>query len=316
MLPELSGDFLQWLRGFYYTVESGSLMAATSIMHRNQSAITYQIQSLESMYGVQLFTSQKGGKRGLTMEGKLLYAKAIELFAEIDSIREKIGQSQDEPAGEIKIAASNSLLEFYLSKSISSFMRSYPRTSFVLEGTTTPHPALRMLSSRQVDFCVASLNGVPDNFETRQLFSSEVLLITPRTGPYAFTSLELERLVDIPYIAPPHESALSIHLRGQFAYHGLEMRKEILSSYTGGAKEFVAQGLGISFMRDFSLYGSDYERFNIISTSHLFKAMRHGIILRRGTAMSFLCEEFIKSLEDTAVSFGNTAQRNNPRMKL
>ena len=28
MLPEFSGDFIQWLRGFYYTATCGSMTAA------------------------------------------------------------------------------------------------------------------------------------------------------------------------------------------------------------------------------------------------------------------------------------------------
>ncbi len=301
MLPELTGDFVQWLRGFYYTVEAGSLMAATSVMHRNQSAITYQIQSLESMYGVRLFTSGKGG-RGLTAEGKFLYAKAIELFGEIESIRTAIGQSQQSAAGEIKIAASNSLLEFYLSKTIGAFISQYPGTSFILEGVSSAQAGLRLLVSRQVDLCVAHLEEVPDSFEAEHLLSTEILLITPKTGPYAFTAPAIERLVNIPFIAPPYQSSLGIYLRSQLACLGLEMHKEILSSYTGGAKEFVAQGLGISFIRDFSLYEADRERFNIVPMGGLFKPMNYGVIHRRSMAMTFLCEEFLKCLESTAVS--------------
>ncbi len=60
MIPEFNGDYIQWLRGFYYTVELGSMVKAITVMNRNQSAISYQIQSLENLYGVSLFSNIKG----------------------------------------------------------------------------------------------------------------------------------------------------------------------------------------------------------------------------------------------------------------
>lgn len=309
MLPDLNGDFIQWLRGFYYTVECGSIMGATSAMHRNQSAITYQIQSLESLYGVELFTNTKGGKRGLTPEGKFLYAKAVELFAEIDGIRTAIGQAHDDVAGEIKIAASNSLLEHFLAESIRTFMERYPRASFILEGVSDIRTSLQMLTSRQVDFSVGHLDAVHSNFVTMELFSSDISLVSPKEGPYAFKAFDPGKLPGVPYIAPPVGSSLEVHLRGQFLAHGLEMQNEILSAPTGGVKEFAAMGLGVAFLRDFSLYAADYERFNIISMKQLFKPMRYGIIQRRSVAMSFLCEEFIKHFKTMVNSDSEDRER-------
>jgi DNA-binding transcriptional LysR family regulator len=301
MLPELNGDFIQWLRGFYYTVESGSLTAATAIMHRNQSAITYQIQSLEHMYGIPLFTGGKG-KRELTEEGKFLYTKAIELFSEINGIPSEISQASRVVMGEIRIAAPNSILEYYLPEPVSRFRRQCPGASFILEGVDSPQAALQMLASRQVDFALVSLAGIPEYFEATHLFSSGILLITPKTGPYAFTAPELERLVDIPFIAPPHSSGLYTYLHSQLARMGLEMRKEILSSSTGGAKEFVAQGLGISFIRAFSVSETDCDRFNIVPMAPLFKPMDYGVARRRAMAMPLLYEEFLKCLSGDAVA--------------
>jgi LysR family transcriptional regulator, cyn operon transcriptional activator len=300
MLPELNGDFIQWLRGFYYTVKSGSLTAATTNMHRNQSAITYQIQSLENMYGVPLFTGGKV-KRNLTEEGKFLYTKAIELFSEIGSIRSEIDQATPSAVGEIRIAAANSILGHYLPDRISSFRDQYHGASFILEGVDNLQIALQMLASRQVDFSIVHLSGIPEFFEETPLFSSGIVLISPKTGPYAFTTRpELERLVDIPFIAPPHGSALESFLSSQLTRMGLAMRKEILSSATGGAKAFASAGLGISFVRDFSVNAADSERFNIVPMEPLFKRMTYGVVRRRAMAMPLLCEKFLECLSATS----------------
>lgn len=296
MVPELNGDFIQWLRGFYYSVEAGSLVGATSIMHRNQSALTYQIQSLENMYGVPLFIGTKG-KRGLTPEGKFLYTKAIELFSEIDSIRSAIGQSSPEGVGEVRIAAPNSVLVHYLPKYVNKFRAKYPGSCFVLEGVSTSPAALRMLASRQTDFVISLMDHLPDNVESHYLFSSDIQLITPKTGPYALTTANLEQVVDFPFIAATMLSEMGEYVSSQLTCMGATMRNEIMSSDSAGALEFVAEGLGISFVRDFTLSEADTTRFNVIPMTPPFKTLRYGVVYRRGMTMNYLCEKFLQCLE-------------------
>lgn len=300
MIPELNGDFIQWLRGFYYTVESGSLMAATTHMHRNQSAITYQIQSLEAMFGVPLFAGTKG-KRVLTEEGKFLYIKAIELFGEINTIRSVISQSPQLMVGEIRLAAPNSVLEHTLPAFVEDFRTRCPGAKFILEGVDALQPALRMFDARQADFGIFCAIGIPDRFDATPLFTSEILLITPKSGPYALTSPEPDRLAEIPFIAPLEQSDIGAHVRNRLAYLGLRMNRVILSSDTAGAKEFVAAGLGIAFAQDFALKPADQERFNVLAIPSLFKPVTYSVVHRRGMALSYLGEEFLRCLKHASL---------------
>jgi DNA-binding transcriptional LysR family regulator len=51
MIEEMSGDFLQWLRGFYYVTTTKSVTHAAALMGREQPSITHQIQCLEKEDG-------------------------------------------------------------------------------------------------------------------------------------------------------------------------------------------------------------------------------------------------------------------------
>lgn len=73
MLEELNGDFLQWLRGFYYVAKTGSIRKAAEFMHRNPSTISYQIRALEQELNTVLFDRYKKTLR-ITPEGKKLLA--------------------------------------------------------------------------------------------------------------------------------------------------------------------------------------------------------------------------------------------------
>jgi DNA-binding transcriptional LysR family regulator len=69
------GDFLQWLRGFYYVAKRRSVTQAAMEMRRNQPTISHQIKCLESEFGVALF-ERSSGKMELTPEGRALLEKA------------------------------------------------------------------------------------------------------------------------------------------------------------------------------------------------------------------------------------------------
>ena len=60
MIEEVGGDYLQWLRGFYYVAKTGSFSLAGLEMGRHQTTITHQVKCLESMYGVTLIDRSKG----------------------------------------------------------------------------------------------------------------------------------------------------------------------------------------------------------------------------------------------------------------
>lgn len=72
MIEELNGDFLQWLRGFYYVAQTGSIRRAAQMMNRNPSTISYQIRSLEEELNTVLFDRYKKSLL-ITPEGKKLF---------------------------------------------------------------------------------------------------------------------------------------------------------------------------------------------------------------------------------------------------
>ena len=72
MIEELNGDFLQWLRGFYYVAQTGSIRRAAQMMNRNPSTISYQLRSLEEELNTVLFDRYKKSLR-ITPEGKKLF---------------------------------------------------------------------------------------------------------------------------------------------------------------------------------------------------------------------------------------------------
>jgi molybdenum-dependent DNA-binding transcriptional regulator ModE len=111
MIDQIGGDFLQWLRGFYYVAKRGSVTQAGMEMGRNQPTISHQIKCLEKEFGVALF-ERSSGKMELTPEGKALLEKTISLFETVKEMKSEIQGEKLEQEGRVIIATTHAIIHF------------------------------------------------------------------------------------------------------------------------------------------------------------------------------------------------------------
>lgn len=98
----LSGMDFKLLRVFQAVVEAGGFSAAQNELNVGLAAISKQISDLEIRIGMRLCTRGREGFH-LTEEGKLVYQATIELFASVDSFRDRISSAQNELIGDLSI---------------------------------------------------------------------------------------------------------------------------------------------------------------------------------------------------------------------
>jgi DNA-binding transcriptional LysR family regulator len=90
------------LRVFQAVVEAGGFSAAQNELNVGLAAISKQISDLEIRIGMRLCTRGREGFH-LTEEGKLVYQASIELFASVDSFRDRISSAQNELIGDLSV---------------------------------------------------------------------------------------------------------------------------------------------------------------------------------------------------------------------
>lgn len=105
MIPELSGDFLQWLRGFYYIAKRGTVRKAAEILNKTPSTVSYQLKCLENDLGTVLFGRYKKNLI-ITGDGKRLLDWAITTFETLQGMRSSMGTSDEHLQGEVLLGAS------------------------------------------------------------------------------------------------------------------------------------------------------------------------------------------------------------------
>jgi DNA-binding transcriptional LysR family regulator len=155
--PRISLD--QW-RTLSAVVETGSYARAAERLHRTQSTVTYAIQRLESLLGVQVFELQ-GRKAVLTPTGELLYRRGRSLVNQAERLEQAAAELARGWEPDIRLAVDIIFPTWLLLDSMAEFGGEHPETRIellesVLGGTD------EALMEGRVDVAISS--NVPGGF--------------------------------------------------------------------------------------------------------------------------------------------------------
>lgn len=299
MLPEFSGDFIQWLRGFYYTATCGNMTAAMKEMHRNQSALTYQIKNLEKEFGVKLFSGTKNN-RVLTEEGKLLLNRASQLFTFINQLRDQLVNLPSDIQGELRISAMFSFYNHVLPQLVEKFARRYPDVLFRLRSGKWESAVFEDIISGKNDLAILSSSNIPDELAKVPLFRTDLVLVTPariRLNPEHIT---LEQIANLQLGSSELKSSLWMNVSRQCQRYGITLIPKHIIDHQECLLQCVASGLCSTILDAFVVDDSP-ARINVYSLNHIFKPRQYYLVMQKYSPYqypqvkafySFLLKEF------------------------
>lgn len=114
-----------YYRVFYETARFQSFSAAAEHLYISQSAISQCIRQLEKDLHVQLFTRTKKGV-SLTNEGKILFSKVESAINFIEQGESQLERLRHLEAGELTIAAGDTITSYFLLDYLEEFHQLYP----------------------------------------------------------------------------------------------------------------------------------------------------------------------------------------------
>jgi DNA-binding transcriptional LysR family regulator len=124
---------LDWdrLRIFYVVAEAGSFTRAGDVLSLSQSAVSRQIQALESELKVPLFHRHARGLI-LTEQGDILYRAARDIHQRLATTRARLVETSERPLGPLKVTASVGLGATWVARRIPEFLDLYPEVQVEL----------------------------------------------------------------------------------------------------------------------------------------------------------------------------------------
>ena len=281
MIEELSGDFFQQLRGFYYTAQTGGLRKAAHFMNRNPSTISWQIRQLEQELGVVLFDRYKKSLR-ITPEGERLLAWTISTFELLRGMKSDVSSPSGVLRGTVSVS-SNLPFSAHVVGVVSAFRKAHPEVRIKIRRALT-YEVVDDVASSRVDFGLTGMTAESSNCELEELFTSRPLLVVPAGNEFRLperpTPDDLGRLPFISFLAENMEERGDPYF--DTSLRSLPRPLNIVLSVNNYhlMLRYVKQGLGVAVMDEMCLsasaYGAAWDDVVAYPLDHVLPVVRCG----------------------------------------
>src|SRR5574340_1306523 len=163
------------LRAFVFIAEEGSFTRAGERVGRTQSAVSMQVQRLETLLGQKLFLRGRGGAVELTPHGRLLLGRAREMLALNDAIWGAFRAPL--VSGVVKLGTPDDYAWRYLPPVLARFADTHPAVQ--VEVTCAPSEELgHRLKAGELDLTLVSEGNEPKGWPAVPLWSGPLLWLT------------------------------------------------------------------------------------------------------------------------------------------
>ena len=301
MINEFNGDFLQWIRGFYYVARTGSITKASKKMNRSQSSISYQIQCLERQLNVSLFDRINNHLK-ITPQGLRLLDWTITAFELIGELEKSISGSYDELNGKVGISGSLPIIgQDMFSSLLSRFMRENPKVHVTLRACR-PLEALDDIETGVADFGLIAIAQKPERFNATLLCTTPFVLVAPKKHRFQISPAplpeELQNLPFVMYMGNDKKEVYSPWLTSE-QLKGLTGKTAMTLNQYQLVLQYIAKGSVCAIMDELTLKTFPEYHRHLVSypLSHLLEDLQYFLLTRRhrrlGAAAVTLSQEIL-----------------------
>jgi DNA-binding transcriptional LysR family regulator len=278
---------LRQMRYFVAAAQSGQFSMAATVEHVSQSAITNAVLALEETLGTRLFVRLPQGVT-LTPDGHdfLNHAKHI-----LDSVRDAVYKApfrSHDLKGTVRIAASYTVLGYFLPELMARFRATYPDIEIDLRDMGREEIEQAVLAG-DVDLGVVLLSNVENlrRFRHHVLIRSRRQLWTAPTHPLA--QLNAPSLADIaayPYILITVDEGEQSTLR-YWKQNDVEPNIVFRTSSMEALRGLVAHGFGVTILSDmvFRPWSLEGKRIDARPILDAIPQMDAGMLWRKGATL-------------------------------
>jgi DNA-binding transcriptional LysR family regulator len=227
-------------------------MAAEDLL-LTQPAVTQQIKSLESELDTALF-DRSGGKITLTPAGAALLPFAERLAALSEEARQAVAATTGSNAGQLSIAASQTIGQYLLPKLIAAFLAENPRVSItVLSGNT--QSVLEAVTSHRAGLGLIEGPAMRQDVRVEPFMQDHMVCVVPAGHEWADETVPLDQLQQATLVTRELGSGsrriVEQAIEKAFARAGLNPRDlhiRMTFDSTEALLSAVEAGLGIAFV--------------------------------------------------------------------
>ena len=237
---------LHHLRLFAAVVDHGGFTKAAAHLGLSQPAISKSLNELERTLNVRLI-DRSGRSARLTDAGRLLHARAREIFGVERVAERELREIRGLKRGRLRIAASPMIATYLLPPILGRFHRRRP-TVRISSRTAAPHAVAELLLESHMDVALVQENLHNELIEATPWLEDELVLIA--SMDHELTSRNRLLVTDLQNQPLVVDRAGSdwVAVDRALANQGLRFRAAMRVSGTEAVKQSVAAGLGLAFV--------------------------------------------------------------------
>jgi DNA-binding transcriptional LysR family regulator len=284
---------LQHIRAFVAVAHAGNFAKAATQLHRSPSALTVQVQQLETWLGITLL--DRGPRHlALTPAGRQNLAPMEKLLMDLDNIVEQSHDLAGLRRGVVELAALPSLCSGVLPRVMGEFQQQYPGVEIRLRDVVA-HRIDDLVRNGDVEFGLGG-RGKGGGLDFRFLLMDRLCVCVRDDHPLAHRQpLTLADLSGQPMILTGRDSSVREQVERVFADHGLRLIARAEANYMSTVVALVQQGQGISLLPESAALGQVGVSCRVIDGPHMNREI--GLITRAEQGLSPAASAFVKHFE-------------------
>ena len=292
---------LREIISFYHVARLRSVSKAARKLELGQPTVTTHLRKLEGEFGIILFDRIKRPIQ-LTSEGTLFYELVTPIVESIDTLKTQMDYT--EGRGSFVVGAYPDIVSYHLPRPIRRFRNQFPDVKMRLVARSYAN-LIQLVKSGEVDLALCSAPPPDDaSLEFSELFHYNVVLITaPKHDLLQREQVTIEDMAKWPLILNSPESMSRRRVEQKLREKGVAYDVVLEMDNTEMIKRYVAIGMGIAIVSDFTLHPEDHDRLAVVRLDHLFPAANMGICTLRGKFHGRGVRNFIDTLSESLSGF-------------
>lgn len=290
---------LDLYRVFYTVAKCGSLTRAAEELYISQPAVSRSIKQLETQLGVSLFTRTHRGMKLSAQGGKLIFAEVERALNLLEGAENRLAEMKTSPTGTLRIGASDTIFEYFLSDKIVEFHERFPAVKIDLAADFTPD-TIEKLKADECDVAFVNLPIEPDpdlklygNF----MHLNDIFVTSNKYQELTQSPIKLADLKKYPLIMMEKNTVARRALDNFLRSIGVELQPSIEVGSWDLMKRLVMRGMGVGVIpREYAKGRLEDKTLLEVTTDVALPVRSIGMLLAKNTPISYALHCFIDCL--------------------
>lgn len=289
---------LELYRVFYTVAKCGSLTKAAEELYISQPAVSQSIKQLENQLGVTLFNRTHRGMELSAQGGKLIFEEVERALALFNQAENRLSEVQNSATGLIRIGASDTIFEYFLSDKIVEFHERFPAVKIELMADLTPETVEKLKANRCdvafVNLPIAEDHGLDLYGNCMRIH--DIFIVGKKYQELANEgSMSLTKIAKYPLIVMNKNTVARKSLENFFMAHGVELQPSIEVGSWDLMKRLVASGMGIGVIpREYACGRIERGELFEVRTDPMLPTRSVGMLLPKNATVSYALHSFLE----------------------